>query len=53
VWVLEQARRLGVKESVLLNSYPTLNAQDLANAWSYARARRQEIDEAISANEGA
>jgi uncharacterized protein (DUF433 family) len=53
VWVLEHARRLGVKESVLLNSYPTLTAQDLANAWGYARARRQEIEEAIAANESA
>jgi uncharacterized protein (DUF433 family) len=53
VWVLEQARRLGVKESVLLNSYPTLNAQDLANAWGYARAHREEIEEAIAANESA
>jgi len=53
VWVLEHARRLGVKESVLLNSYPTLTAQDLTNAWGYARAHRHEIDDAIAANEGA
>lgn len=53
VWLLEQARRLGVKEAVLLASYPTLTAQDLANAWGYVRAHRQEIDEAIAANESA
>jgi uncharacterized protein (DUF433 family) len=53
VWVLEHARRLGVKEAVLLNSYPSLTAQDLTNAWGYARAHRSEIDEAIAANEGA
>lgn len=53
VWVLEQARRLGVKESVLLSSYPTLTAQDLTNAWGYARAHRREIEEAIADNENA
>jgi uncharacterized protein (DUF433 family) len=32
VWTLEQARRLGTSESELLRSYPTLRAEDLANA---------------------
>jgi uncharacterized protein (DUF433 family) len=32
VWTLEQARRLGVSESELLRSYPSLRAEDLANA---------------------
>jgi uncharacterized protein (DUF433 family) len=53
VWVLEQARRLGVKEAALLTSYPTVTAQDLSNAWSYARSHRQEIEAAILANEEA
>lgn len=51
VWILEQARRLGTKEATLLASYPTLTAQDLSNAWSYVRAHRQEIEDAIAANE--
>ena len=51
VWLLDQARRLGTKEVELLRSYPTLSAQDLSNAWSYVRAHRREIDEAIAANE--
>lgn len=51
VWLLEQARRLGVKEDELLRSYPTLSAQDLSNAWNYVRGHRREIDEAIAANE--
>lgn len=51
VWVLEQSRRLGISEADLLKSYPTLSAQDLANAWSYVRAHPEEIQEQISRNE--
>jgi uncharacterized protein (DUF433 family) len=53
VWVLEQARRLGVSEAELLRSYPTLRAEDLANAWAYVRAHRDEMDEQIRENEAA
>ncbi|MEK6408166.1 MAG: DUF433 domain-containing protein [Acidobacteriota bacterium] len=53
VWVLEQARRLGVSEADLLHSYPTLRAEDLANAWAYVRAHRDEIDEQTRENEAA
>jgi len=51
VWVLEQARRLGSREQELLRSYPTLRAEDLANAWAYVRSHRAEIEEQISENE--
>jgi len=51
VWLLEQARRLGTTEAQLLGSYPTLRAEDLANAWAYIRSHRDEIDEQIKANE--
>jgi len=51
--VLEQARRLGTTEAKLLASYPTLRAEDLANAWSYVRSHRDEIDQQIRENEGA
>ena len=51
VWLLEQARRLGTTEADLLRSYPTLRAEDLANAWSYVRAHRAEIDQQIAQNE--
>ncbi|MCL4789006.1 MAG: DUF433 domain-containing protein [Verrucomicrobia bacterium] len=51
VWALEQARRLGVSEADLLRSYPTLRAEDLANAWAYARSHRDEISRQIEANE--
>jgi uncharacterized protein (DUF433 family) len=52
VWVLENARRYGVSESELLQDYPTLTAQDLANAWTYARSNREEIEREIAENEG-
>jgi uncharacterized protein (DUF433 family) len=53
VWVLVQARRLGTSEADLLRSYPTLRAEDLANAWAYARAHQEEIEQQILANETA
>ena len=53
VWVLEQSRRLGASEDELLRSYPTLRAEDLANAWAFVRSHRLEIDEQIRDNEAA
>ena len=53
IWVLVQAKRLGTSEAELLRSYPTLRAEDLANAWAYARAHREEIEHQIQANETA
>ena len=53
VWVLEQARRSAVSEADLLKSYPTLRAEDLANAWAYVRAHRDEMDRQIRENEDA
>ena len=43
VWLLEQARRLGTSEADLLKAYPTLRAQDLANAWNYVQSHNEEI----------
>ncbi len=51
VWLLEQARRLGTSEAELLQAYPTLRAQDLANAWNYVRAHPEELDQQIHENE--
>jgi uncharacterized protein (DUF433 family) len=51
VWTLVQARRLGVSEAGLLASYPTLRAEDLANAWAYARLFSAEVEADIEANE--
>jgi uncharacterized protein (DUF433 family) len=53
VWLLEQARRLGTTEQELLAAYPTLRAEDLVNAWAYARAHAAEIDAQIRENETA
>jgi uncharacterized protein (DUF433 family) len=53
IWVLEQARRQGATEADLLRSYPSLRAEDLANAWAYARSHRAEIEERIRENEAA
>jgi uncharacterized protein (DUF433 family) len=52
VWVLEAMRRQGVQDGEILRSYPTLRAEDLANAWAYVRAHRKEIEQQIRDNEG-
>lgn len=51
VWMLDQARRLGTSEADLLNAYPTLRAEDLANAWAYVAGNHEEIDRQIAENE--
>ena len=51
VWLLEQARQLGTSEADLLKAYPTLRAEDLANAWAYVRTHREEIEQQIAENE--
>ncbi|NEP85530.1 MAG: DUF433 domain-containing protein [Okeania sp. SIO2C2] len=51
VWVLVNARRLGVSESELLQDYPSLQASSLVNAWAYAEVYSQEIELAIRENE--
>jgi uncharacterized protein (DUF433 family) len=50
VWGLEEARRQGATEAQLLLSYPTLRAEDLALAWAYIEAHRNEIEQEIRAN---
>ncbi|MEQ9237718.1 DUF433 domain-containing protein [Coleofasciculus sp. E2-BRE-01] len=51
VWVLVNARRLGISEAQLLQDYPTLSAADLVNAWIYAEVYADEIELAIRHNE--
>ena len=53
VWVLERARQLGTSEGDVLRCYPTLRAEDLANAWAYTRSHREEIEREIRENEDA
>ena len=50
IWLLEALRRNGRSEAALLADYPTLTAEDLANAWNYARSHREEMDREITAN---
>jgi len=37
----------------LLAAYPGLRAEDLVNAWAYARGHEAEMEEQIRKNEGA
>jgi len=53
VWVLVRARQLETTEADLLRSYPTLRAEDLANAWAYYRSHHDEIEQQIRENEKA
>jgi len=53
VWMLEEARRLGVTEEELLKDYPGLSAGDLAAAWAYVDAHPEEIEKAIRGNQEA
>lgn len=53
VWALEGYRRLGLSDIQLLENFPTLAAADLASAWAYVAAHRDEIEQAIRENEEA
>lgn len=53
VWILVQAKLLGMSEADLLHSYPSLRAEDLVNAWAYYRSHREEIEQQIHENEAA
>lgn len=53
VWALENYRRLGWSEAEILENYPGLRAVDLVNAWAYADAHQEEVNQAISENEAA
>ena len=53
IWMLEGWRRGGMTDGQLLSSYPTLNNEDLTNAWAYVATHRREIDKAIRGNDAA
>lgn len=50
VWLLVKARQLGTSEADLLRCYPGLRAEDLVNAWAYARAHTEEIEQQTREN---
>lgn len=51
VWTLVLAKRLGSSEAELLQAYPSLKAEDLANAWAYYRTNTEQIELQIKENE--
>ncbi len=51
VWLLVEARNSGASEAHLLQSFPSLRAEDLMNAWAYNRVNQKEVDEEIHQNE--
>lgn len=50
VWILVEARQLGITEAQLLQDYPHISAADLVNAWAYAAAFPEEIETEIREN---
>jgi uncharacterized protein (DUF433 family) len=50
VWLLVEARQLGISEAQLLQDYPRITAAALVNAWAYADAHPEEIAAAIRVN---
>lgn len=50
VWLLVEARQLGISEAQLLQDYPQITAADLVNAWAYADAYPEELGTVIRAN---
>ncbi|BAY24159.1 hypothetical protein NIES2100_39520 [Calothrix sp. NIES-2100] len=51
VWSLVNDRRLGMSDARILEAFPHLTAADLVNAWAYADANPEEIEQAIRENE--
>ena len=50
VWLLELARRTGVSEEELLEGYPSLRRENLAEAFAYAQLHAEEIEAQIRDN---
>jgi uncharacterized protein (DUF433 family) len=53
VWDLVQYHLMGASDAKILEAYPQLTATHLAQAWSYAEAHPEEIQQAIEQNEAA
>ena len=51
VWSLVNYRRIGASDAQILEAFPHLSAADLVNAWAYAEAYPEEIEQAISEND--
>lgn len=53
VWAIVQYTQLGVNQAELLEAYPTISTDDLANALAYYRTHPDEIAREIVENEAA
>jgi uncharacterized protein (DUF433 family) len=53
VWMLVNARRLGITDEQLLRDYSGLTQEDLNAAWAYYAAHPEEIETAIRENDEA
>ena len=53
VWLLVEYRQLGSSDAEILEQHPDLTQDDLNAASAYYETNRQEIDEAMRANEEA
>lgn len=51
VWCIVNKRRLGMDDAEILDSYPSINEQDLLAAWEYGFEHQHEIDTDIRENE--
>lgn len=51
IWLLEKFHLQGVPDVDLLQAYPSLQAEDLADARDYVRAHMDEITRLIAENE--
>ncbi|MFZ9737881.1 MAG: DUF433 domain-containing protein [Prochlorotrichaceae cyanobacterium] len=47
VWLFVSLRRQGATDTELLEAYPRLSETDLADAWIYAEAHAEEIENAL------
>ena len=47
VWMLVEARRLGISDERLLEDFPGLTQDDLNAAWAYHATHPEEIETAI------
>ncbi len=53
VWGLEASRRLGFSDRELIDDYPIVDQEDLANAWRYVGLHLAEIEQCIRRNDDA
>lgn len=52
VWLLVSMKKRDKTDEEFFYDYPDLTSEDLAAAWEYYRLHPQEIEDAITANDG-